>query len=636
MTKQSTAVDSRRGSGQILLWIIAVVLSLVILAPLIQTASTLFPFIVGKAIFARSIIEIAFALWLILIIRYPQHRPTKSWVLISLAIWLSVSVIAGFTGVSFTRSLWSTFARMNGVFDQAHWVVFILVTGSVYRTLSSWRILLTLNLGIASLVSIIGLRQYYDSSEFLGTEYLKSTIGNSSFMGAYVMVNAILGLGLILQSLGRHQTNPTPHQYTNRTAALYPLLWLRIFWLLATFLCLWSLWLTASRGAVFSFGVGALTLVIGYVLSKTRKLALGIACLAIAVSLITAILIVTGRTSTVIDSLSSSPIVQRVLEGDTSYSRRVAAIETTIEAYTEKPILGWGPENYLVPWGRYLDEVADEIPPFDTAHNKIVEELITKGTIGLLSYLMIWLAIIFVLAHSIRYGAGNNRPLVIVISAALVALFVQNNLIPDTLTTTIQLSLLMAFVVSEEGNHSRLRSKADDGVITNKPRNLAHTRLTRAWITVIIIVSTVWSLYNFNLRPYQAAQASLKMLDASIWDDIAANFNESVNKSPVFANETRMYLIDYTSTGIAYLSPENYTAALNLVAREGQEALKVEPQNWLLQISLAQFYQQASHRNIEHLKLAEVYVQNAIELAPNASETRKVKELQKQLEQSIP
>ena len=53
----------------LLLWGIRVGLLALLATPLIVSPSTAFLFIVGKALFARTVIEIVFALWLILLIR---------------------------------------------------------------------------------------------------------------------------------------------------------------------------------------------------------------------------------------------------------------------------------------------------------------------------------------------------------------------------------------------------------------------------------------------------------------------------------------------------------------------------------------------------------------------------------------
>lgn len=660
----STANKQMRLDQQ-LLWIIVILISLILITPLIISTSTLFPFVVGKAIFARSIIEIVFAIWLILIVYYPQHRPSKSWVIGSLAIGLSVSVITSFTGVSPTRSMWSTFERMNGVIDQAHWLAFILVTSSVYRSISSWKVLFTLNLATAGFISSIGLGQYYGVLnlfiEGLGsihsTNYIESTLGNSAFMGTYAMINSVLGIGLVLQSFNRKKTSQnTSHRATTRS--LYHsefkrgrLYFLRVFWMINTLLCMWSIWLTASRGSLLSLGLGTIIVLTGYIIWKTNRIRTGIICSALLLSVMTATLILIARGSTVIEDLEdSNPMIVRVFdpESDSSYSRRLTALKTTVSAYTDKPVFGWGPENYIVPWGKYYEPELpdDDVPPFDAAHNKLVEELITKGTIGLLSYILIWATIIAVLARSIKYRSGQNQFFNITIGATLVALFIQNIFTIDTASTTLQLSLLMAFVTSEEVRLRKSNLKKPSAQNINQDYSsqrgkvkLSHVDRKRAWLAVPIVISTIWSLYSFNLKPYRAAQIATELVRTNLWTDMTTNFTESIDTFPPLANIPRRLMINHVGSIITDLAYIDYIQAVNLVTKEGQEATKIEPQNWLLHISLAQFYQQAylyqktDQPNTEYLTLASTHIQKAARLAPNTSQTISVKAEQERLKQ---
>lgn len=643
--------DKQKRLDQHLLWLIVIFVSLILITPLIISTNTLFPFVVGKAIFARSIIEIIFALWLILIIHYPQHRPSKSWVIVSLSIGLSISVITSFTGASLTRSMWSTFERMNGVIDQAHWLAFVLVTSSVYRSISSWKILFTMNLGIAGFISGIGLGQYYNVLNLFvkglgsihSTNYIKSTLGNSAFMGTYTMVNAVIGMGLILQSFDRKSLN----DYKSKRVRSYSL---QIFWMANTLLCMWSLWLTASRGSLLSLGLGSIVLITWYIIWKTNRIRTGIIYAALLLSLTTATLIVIVRESTVIEDIEdSNPMIMRIFdpEADSSYSRRLTALKTTVSAYTDKPVLGWGPENYIVPWGKYYQPESpdDDAPPFDAAHNKLVEELITKGTIGLLSYILIWATMVAVLVRSVRYRSGRNQFFTITVGTALIALFIQNIFTVDNASITLQLSLLTAFLASEE---SRLKSTANelDAKDIAQDYNPQHAKSklpyldqTKAWLAVLISISAIWSLYSFNLKPFQAARTATELAGTNLWTDMTTNFTKSVDTFSPLANIPRRLMINYVGSSIADLTYTELLQAVDLMTREGQEALRVEPQNWLLHISLAQFYQQvylyqqAHQPNTEYLTLANAHIQEAIILSPNTSQTMATKAAQKRLEQ---
>ena len=129
MTQRHANSGEEFDTGHLLLWTVRAGILLVMAMPLILSNDTLFPFIVGKAIYARSVIEVTFGVWLLLIFFYPRYRPSRSLILAALAVWLLVSLVAGFTGVSTVRSLWSTYERMQGIVDLAHWFVFIAMTG---------------------------------------------------------------------------------------------------------------------------------------------------------------------------------------------------------------------------------------------------------------------------------------------------------------------------------------------------------------------------------------------------------------------------------------------------------------------------------------------------------------------------
>lgn len=670
MTKRLTNVDSQEGISQFLLWTVRVGILLVLVSPLIVTTSTLFPFVVGKAIFARAVIEITLAFWLILVFFYPRHRPSRSWILITLSVWLLVSLIASFTGVSSVRSLWSNFERMQGVIDQAHWLAFILIASSVFRKISNWRLLFTINLGVAGLVSTLGLSQHYGQLNFEWlerSERMGSTLGSAAFMGVYTMANFIIGLGLILQSLGRNSAEPTQQEFMSRTSLRYhrskreyglfnALAWFRGFWLVASLLCLWSLWLTASRGALVCIGIGAVIFAVGSIRCGTLQVVRRVAYSIIAIILVAGTFIMVASFTPLLDSFADSSTMLRRLDSQyqgPSVDNRILSIEAGIRAYQDKPIFGWGPENYLIPWGRYLEADTGFIAYFDQAHSKVIEELVTKGTIGLLSYLLIWLALISVLVRSVKHRQSHDQLLTLALMATLIVLFVQNLFLSDSPTTTMQLAFLVAFVVSEEGwirdkmtnianskrprihiaRHIRMRSvKLSQRLRQLQMFRQLHTAWGEALVILVIVTSTIWVLINYNVGSYNAAQAAKNSYISTSWMETVSHFNESVDKAPALANLPRRLLGDKIGSNITFLTNEEYMNAVELITIEGQKALEDEPQNWLLHVKLAEFYQQAASRNSELVEVAKVHVNEATRLAPNTYYTIEVIESQQRLE----
>ena len=77
---------------------------MVLLTPLIVMTDplpqTFFPFIVGKSLYARTLIEILVGLSFVLIIRYPSYRPNWSWLLTIMIMYIAIVLLAASTGVS--------------------------------------------------------------------------------------------------------------------------------------------------------------------------------------------------------------------------------------------------------------------------------------------------------------------------------------------------------------------------------------------------------------------------------------------------------------------------------------------------------------------------------------------------------
>ena len=55
---------------------------------------TFFPFIVGKSLYARTLIEILVGLTFVLILRYPIYRPKWSWILTIMVMYVAITLLA--------------------------------------------------------------------------------------------------------------------------------------------------------------------------------------------------------------------------------------------------------------------------------------------------------------------------------------------------------------------------------------------------------------------------------------------------------------------------------------------------------------------------------------------------------------
>ncbi len=665
MTQQQTSSISASDIERLLLWAVRLGLMAVLIVPLVVTTSTYFPYVVGKAIYARVIIEITFALWLILVLYFSGYRPSRSWILIAFGAWVVVSLIAGVTGVSFTRSFWSTYERMQGIYDLAHWFVFVMMAGSVFRSIRDWQVPFTVNLTIGAVVSALGLAHHFDvySMDILGSsQRIQSTLGNATYVGAYTMVNAMIGVGLIVYSFLRPDIEPSVEVRRRASRrrqrrveeqggwSLDLTTWLRLLWVVAVVINLWALWLTGTRGAIVGMGAGAVVFGVAYLIWGNMKV-IRWAALGVIVAAILGIgMVLVMRTTTVLDPLQESSTTLRRLASigldDNSSRGRLVAVQAGLEAFQDRPVLGWGPENFLIAWGRYFDVDSGITERFDQAHSKVFEELTTKGVLGLTTYLLIWLAMASVLLASFRRRTGWLQVFIAVIGATAAAYFVQNLFLFDTTTTTLLFALLVAFLIAEE---RELGVQDSDNVNSERRARLipeglgARLRLTAipnfvgssiGVGLVVVVVSVLTGLLLFyTFMPFSSAMTVVQgAIGQGTWEQKEAVLTRSVSEFPGLGNYPRIILISQATEGAQEMSDEEFALAVESVGVAAEAGLDDEPQNWRIRALTAQFYQVASTRNPDYLAVAREHIDEAAELAPRTREIIRISEQQEELE----
>ena len=317
-----------------LIWGIRVGVVLVLLTPLAVTGTfpfpgrdTLFPFVVGKAIYARSLIEIVFAAWIVLAMRDSAYRPVRSWVLTIFGVYVLVALAAAVAGVSFQHSFWSDYRRMGGVFDLAHWFAFVVVLVNMFRSRRHWWWLLNANLGVSLVAALMGLYQHFNLTGLDAvlwylrpTERLDISFGNATYVGAYMLVNSLIAAAMLAGSSGR-ASQPLRRHASRRSQRSVsedsgdPASWApwRLFWVSVLLLDLWVLLLTGTRGALLGLVAGVLVAGVGYIIWGGRRRWRAGAGALIVGSLLFVLLLPSVQNTAVFRSLAdSNKLVERV------------------------------------------------------------------------------------------------------------------------------------------------------------------------------------------------------------------------------------------------------------------------------------------------------------------------------------
>ncbi len=347
--------------------------------PLIVTENqTIFPHAVGKAIFARSLIEVLAATWVVLVIVDPTYRPRRSLVILTFGAYVLVSLFAAVFGVSFTKSIWSEYGRMLGVWDLFHWFLFVLIATSVVRTAQQWRFLLNWLLVVALLLSVIALGQAYGFPlPFLppavdrSVDRVDATLGNASFLAAILAVTTLLALGFLSRSLLKpdpgEEEAPAPamrgrgRRLTRREEERRlgdhlrherMLRHLRhLFWVAVIVLGVWALFLTGTRGALVGLIAGLFTVPVALGVWGNRRMAvrLGAPVVGVLLSMIVLAVIVEVADFRLGPGATTSDVFSRLVDTsrrDGSLGPRLASGRIALQSFADRPILGWGPEIF--------------------------------------------------------------------------------------------------------------------------------------------------------------------------------------------------------------------------------------------------------------------------------------------------
>ena len=667
-----------RVRDNILIYVIRAGIVLILLTPFVVTPQTIFPFVVGKALYSRSLIEIVFVSWVLLSLFNPSWRPPRSRILVLLAAALGVAVLSAGFGVSVQRSFWSNYERMQGVIDQAHWFALAVVLVSVLRTGRDWRILLNLNLAAGTAMALMAVTEYsawfYTPSEDKTVDIYRvtTTFGNSGFLGMYLGVNVTIALGFLIRSFapaahpGRAPA-PAGEGCGERSNRIYPprqtpnarvpMLWAgRCLWGAAALIGLWALTLTASRGPFLGFLSGLAVLATLYVfLARTgtgRLVAAGSMGL-LGVAAILLLVLMFSPTISLFDARHANPLLSRFnYEWLAPVWERLSVWEVGIEGFIENPVLGWGPENYLAIRGRhgpgsilsimggYKHSSGAMTGVYDHSHNKLIEELATKGVSGLLVHLAIWGAAFHIVLRAARDMDSRERIPVLFAGAALVGYFVQSMTAPEMAVGSLQFILLLAFVAhletagsnpkpasGQEGGRARqpasffagklvwnktvprpsaaaARMPAIPGNgIAGRPRqwpplaSLAGARGARVSLAVGAIVLAGAGLFA-NKAIYSSAQA-VHSAYTSAADPAASpsltriRFERAIDGFRPLANYPRRILFRYAAEHWKHLRAQNHAEAMQLLAMVNAEASAViesEPGNWRIRTALIRFY----------------------------------------------
>lgn len=357
----------------------------------IVTTSLFFPYITGKNFTFRVIVEVITGAWLALALIYPAYRPKRSWVLIALAAFVFIIAIADAQGVYPFKSFWSNYERMDGWVTLIHVLLLTVVASIMLDSEKLWRRLWETSLAVSVVVSLYGFMQIAGTLA-LGEggvsgwmARIDATFGNPIYLAVYMLFHIFVAAWLWARARAEKSAS-----------ARKPLvIWYGFVIVVDTLALLFS----GTRGTMLGLIGGAVLALVAYSVtpsasSKVKHWAIG---------LMTATCIFGGglwlaRDTTLVHTVGFLDRLASISLSDNTTKARLMNMGMAWEGFKERPLLGWGQENYAIVFDKYYNpQMYAQEPWFDRVHNIIFDWLIAGGLLGLLAYLSIFAATLLAL-----------------------------------------------------------------------------------------------------------------------------------------------------------------------------------------------------------------------------------------------
>lgn len=657
--------------------LIKVLLYLTAFTFFIITPFSSYPFVFGKVVFFRSLVEIALILFLIYLII--SINPLKSLpcrqagVLISvlknplfifLVLFIFSATLSTLFAPNFYKGIWGDAERGEGLIGFLHYFIFLGLALVIFEN-KDWLRFFKISLIVGFILIIAAWLQYFGATAFfeiLGPAIQPgSFIGNPAFLAAYLIL--LLGFAAIVY----YQHKSAEISINQRPNIIYfsSEFW-KYFSVVFAILAVATIFITSIRGAIVGLGVGVLALLIYFAIHPIRP-ARDLARASTPIRLLrrpvfngaklrllaifTLILIIVfgfvfwfTRENKFWQPIPGLGRLASTTLESTTVITRLLAIGISFEAFKEKPIFGWGLDNYHVAYNKHFNPrysiYAEEW--FDRAHNKILDVLVMQGIFGLLAYLGIFISAFYLLFRKPRiypddkqinvdnlsvsisrnpHESAVNKSISInqsnpykstFIAAAMIAYFVQNLFVLDGIYTYIPFFALLGFLINQSvvaPTEAALRTSFVKRIISRKP----------AFIVVTIVIITVigYLFYLHNLLPLYQNLVYRKAVKTQAMEEVLAKADKFLYPYTFIQSALRLRFADLLNEKI--IKDPEFRPLVDKTMFALEELIEKEPMEPRFSIRLAELFEDLGKfvpAGEKFLEKAEKHSRQALLLSP--------------------
>lgn len=352
------------------------------LVPLVFVHSADWPFTVPKALLSHSLAYALAGVMAGLIIRFGREALVWSWLHVPIVAFLLANVAATIFAEDRLLALYGTHARMLGLGTIGAWTVLYFGVVTLIRERRDVVALVVAGLSAAvvmlgyELVQLLGWDPFHWSSDTAARPF--STNGQATSLAAYFMVLAVSTFATVIA------VRDVPR-------------WTRVLLFLFSAALLAGAAATGTRSALIGLASGSTVLVALVWLKHPSRRArtIGVATAAVAALGLAALLTLTPIGSRI---LQVSPVAGDSDEENlarldlASLDVRAVLYQVAFDVVRERPLLGYGPDNFVVGMTRHRPEQGPDearLTHATSAHSWVGQIATGSGLTGLAAFIAI-------------------------------------------------------------------------------------------------------------------------------------------------------------------------------------------------------------------------------------------------------
>lgn len=420
---------------------------------LIYVPGFVFPGGFPRVIFFYIAVSIVLILWLLYSFKQGSITIQKNWLTIAVFGYIATLFVSGIAGGHFEFSFFGTFGRMTGIVTMLYISLWYLVASSILQK-RDWVHLLRLLLlsgFVLAIISFLNLNGF-NVKFFSFLTQGGSLFANNTFSGIYYLFVFFFGAILFFQE----------KSWKWRTAYISAMFIILInpdifnFQILQNLSMIKDVFsnptliLGTARASSITMGAGIILTAIVYVIHRTRRISINTKGILFGLILFCTLLVLVGF---VWSAVSQKGVGYEFLTSQNDFPRPIAWGQA-VEAFKNKPLLGYGPNGFQY---AFQDTLTSDIALlkggkwFDKAHNGLLEPLVETGILGTLGVLSIFIVACWYSFTSYRKTNDFSKIIVVLL---LVLHLIQIQTSFNTNTSFLMIFVLLAYIASYEASHT--------------------------------------------------------------------------------------------------------------------------------------------------------------------------------------